>query len=47
MSKILEEVSERQKSEKTQRDRIKKLVLMCKNKAGLINNYRGSLLNCK
>ena len=47
LSKILEEVSERQKSEKTQRDRIKKLVLMCKNKAGLINNYRGSLLNCK
>ena len=47
LSKKLDEVSERQKIEKIKRDRVKKLILMCRNKAGLITNYRGSLFNRK
>ena len=47
LSKILGEVAERQKNEKFKRNKVKNLILMCKNDVGLINHFHNKSMKSK
>ena len=47
LSKILGEVAERQKNEKFKRNKVKNLILMCKNEIGLINLFHKKSMKSK
>ena len=47
LSKVLGEVAERQKNEKEKRDKIKKLIIMCKNEVGLVNHFHNLSMRSK
>ena len=47
LSKVLGEVAERQKNEKIKRDKIKKLILKCKNEVGLMNHFHNESMRAK